>query len=117
MSSEGIAAVRPHFCDRAHAGQALARTLRAQKWGSDLIVIGLPRGGIPIAREVADGLKAPLGVLVSRKVGVPGIEEVALGAVAEGTNRVVADAMAWYIGVPPRIVDRLAARERVHVER
>jgi len=117
-SAEGIiAAVRPHFCDRAHAGQALARTLRTFKWESNVIVIGLPSGGIPIAREVADTLKAPLDVLVSRKVGVPGIEEVALGAVAEGTDRVVADAMAWYIGVPSRIVDRLAARERVEVER
>jgi putative phosphoribosyl transferase len=56
-------------------------------------------------------------VIVTRKVGVPGIEEVALGAIAEGSQRVVADTVAWYLGVPPRIVDRLAARERVELER
>ena len=117
MSPEGAAAIKPRFCDRAHAGQALARTLRRADLGGDVTVIGLACGGVPVAREVADALGVPLGVMVSRKVGVPGIEEVALGAVAEGSDRVVADDMAWYIGVPSRLVDRLAARERVEVER
>lgn len=116
-SPEGIAAVRPHFCDRIHAGQALARELRRFEWSSDVTVLGLACGGVPVAREVADALGAPLGVMVSRKIGVPGIEEVALGAVAEGSDRVVADSVAWYIGVPPRLVHRLAARERLEVER
>ena len=117
MSSEGAAAIKPRFCDRAHAGQALARTLRRVDLGGDVTVIGLACGGVPVAREVADALGVPLGVMVSRKIGVPGIEEVALGAVAEGSDRVVADDMAWYIGVPSRLVDRLAAQERVEVER
>src|SRR4051794_16937503 len=116
-SSDGLAAVRPHFSDRVHAGQALARTLRRFDLGRDVVVLGLARGGVPVAREVADALGVPLSVMVSRKIGVPGIEEVALGAVAEGNDRVVADDMAWYIGVPSRLVDRLAARERVEVER
>jgi putative phosphoribosyl transferase len=116
-SPKGIAAVRPHFCDRIHAGQALARELRRFEWSSDVTVLGLACGGVSVAREVADALGAPLGVMVSRKIGVPGIEDVALGAVAEGSDRVVADSVAWYIGVPPHLVDRLAARERVEVER
>ena len=109
--------VKPHFCDRTHAGQALARMLRRLEWSGDVTVIALARGGVPVARQVAEALGAPLGVIVSRKIGVPGIEDVALGAVAEGSDRVVADDMAWYIGVPSRLVDRLAARERVEVER
>lgn len=116
-SPEGIAAVRPYFCDRAHAGQALARALRPFVRELDVTVLGLARGGVPVARQVADALDAPLGVMVSGKIGVPGIEEVALGAVAEGSDQVVADSVAWYIGVPPRLVDRLAARKRVEVER
>src|SRR4051794_3558741 len=116
-SSDGLAAVRPHFSDRVHAGQALARTLRRFDLGRDVVVLGLARGGVPVARQVADALGAPMSVMVSRKVGVPGIEEVALGAVAEGSDRVVADDMAWYIGVPSRLVDRLPGRGRGRGER
>lgn len=82
-----------------------------------MIVLGLARGGVPVARAVADVLRTPVGVVVARKVGVPGIEEVALGAIAEGSHRVIAESVAWYLGVPPRIVDHLAARERPELER
>ena len=75
------------------------------------------RGGIPVARPVADALAAPLDVAVAHKLGVPGIEEVALGAIAEGTSEVVGDAVGWYLGVPPRVVAQIAARERAEVER
>jgi putative phosphoribosyl transferase len=105
------------FRDRAAAGRALARLLRAYRGQPGVIVLGLARAGVPVAREVANYLGVPIGVVVAHKVGVPGIEEVALGAVAEGSHRVIADSIAWYLGVPQRIVDRLVARERVALER
>jgi putative phosphoribosyl transferase len=108
---------RATFRDRAAAGRALARSLGAYRGQPGVVVLGLARGGVPVARQVADALRAPIGVVVARKVGVPGIEEVALGAVAEGNHRVIADTVAWYLGVPSRIVDRLAARERAELER
>jgi len=108
---------RATFRDRAAAGRALAQSLGAYRGRSDVIVLGLARGGVVVAREVADALRASIGVIVARKVGVPGIEEVALGAVAEGGHRVIADTVAWYLGVPSRIVDRLAERERAELER
>jgi putative phosphoribosyl transferase len=108
---------RATFRDRAAAGRVLAQPLAAYARQPGVIVLGLARGGVPVAREVADVLRVPVGVVVARKVGVPGIEEVALGAVAEGSHRVIADTVAWYLGVPSRIVDRLAARERAELER
>jgi len=108
---------RAMFRDRAAAGRALARLLGTYRGQPGVVVLGLARAGVPVAREVADFLRVPIGVVVAHKVGVPGIEEVALGAVAEGSHRVVADSIAWYLGVPPRIVDRLAERERVELER
>lgn len=110
-------ATRAPFRDRADAGRVLARSLGRYRTEQGVIVLGLARGGVPVARAVADVLRTPVGVVVARKVGVPGIEEVALGAIAEGSHRVVADSVAWYLGVPPRIVDRLAARERPELER
>jgi len=108
---------RATFRDRAAAGRAVARLLGAYRGQPGVIVLGLARAGVPVAREVADHLGAPIGVVVAHKVGVPGIEEVALGAVAERSHRVIADSIAWYLGVPQRIVDRLVERERVELER
>ena len=112
-----LATPRATFRDRAAAGRMLAQSLAVYQGRPDVIVLGLARGGVPVARVVADALRVPVGVVVARKVGVPGIEEVALGAVAEGGHRVVADTVAWYLGVPTRIVDRLAERERAELER
>jgi putative phosphoribosyl transferase len=117
FSSYDLSAHRAAFRDRADAGAVLARSLIDHRGRSDVTVLGLARGGVPVAREVANLLRVPFEVIVARKVGVPGIEEVALGAIAEGSKRVVADTVAWYLGVPSRIVDRLAARERVELER
>lgn len=108
---------RPVFQDRAHAGDALARALIPFARERDVLVLGLARGGVPIARQVADALGAPFSVFISRKIGVPGIEEVALGAIAEGGDAVLTDAMAWYIGAPPQLIERLAARARVELAR
>ncbi|HMA25934.1 MAG TPA: phosphoribosyltransferase family protein, partial [Gemmatimonadaceae bacterium] len=108
---------RPPFRDRSHAGDALAQSLSRFATEPDVLVLGLARGGVLIGRQVAAALGASFGVLVSRKIGVPGIEEVALGAIAEGNDRVVEDSVAWYIGVPSNVVARLATRERVEIAR
>ena len=81
------------------------------------MVFGLPRGGVPVARVVADSIQAPLDVLVARKLGVPGMPEVALGAIAEGRHDVVEDVVRWYLGVPGHIVARIAGRERNELRR
>jgi putative phosphoribosyl transferase len=72
------------FRDRAEAGRLLAERLRGYSGRSDVVVLALPRGGVPIAYEVAKALDAPLGVFVVRKIGVPGHEELAMGAIASG---------------------------------
>src|SRR3954451_13294217 len=74
--------MEPAFRDRAAAGLALARSLGAYAGRRDVVVLGMARGGVPVARAVSDALGAPLDVAVARKLGVPGIEEVALGAIA-----------------------------------
>ena len=110
-------APRPVFLDRADAGRALARALGAVASLRDVVVLGLARGGVPVARQVADALGAPLDVIVVRKLGVPGVREVAVGAIAEGSNRVVGDSAGWYIGIPSHVVARIARRERAELER
>lgn len=105
------------FRDRADAGRALAGALGVLVRRPDVVVLGLARGGVPVARGVAAALGAPFDVLVARKLGVPGIEEVALGAIAEGSRQVARDPVAWYLGLPRRVVRRVAARERLEVER
>ncbi|MEP6493306.1 MAG: phosphoribosyltransferase family protein [bacterium] len=116
-TSVGGVVLRPHFRDRTDAGDALALSLNTFAGERGVVVLGLARGGVPVARQVAAALGASLGTLVSRKIGVPGIEDVALGAIAEGSRRAVHDAVAWYIGVPADVVDQLAVRERVEIER
>ncbi|AHG88542.1 phosphoribosyltransferase [Gemmatirosa kalamazoonensis] len=106
------------FRDRTHAGRALAESLGAYAGRDDVLVLGMARGGVPVARVVADALGVPLDVAVARKLGVPGIEEVALGAIAEGdTWRPVCDDVAWFIGVPTHVVACVAARERAELAR
>jgi putative phosphoribosyl transferase len=105
------------FRDRAHAGDALGRALARFANESDLIVLGLAPGGAPTARRVADAIGAVFSVLISRKLSVPGVDELALGAICEGSERVVQDPVAWYIGIPSQIVDRLASRERLELTR
>ena len=112
-----LVAARAPFRDRTDAGRVLSRSLMRYRRDRSVIVLGLPRGGMAVARAVADALDAPLGVIVARKVGVPGIEDVALGAIAEGSHRVVADSVTWYLGVPARVVEKLAERESAELER
>ena len=105
------------FRDRAHAGRVLAASLAHLAGRDDVVVLGLPRGGVPVAHEVAVALGAPLDVLVARKLGVPGRPELAMGAVAGGGVRVLNQPVIDALAVPPGAVEEVAAREAAEVNR
>ena len=105
------------FRDRADAGRHLLSKLGAYRDHPDVLVLGLPRGGIPVAYEVARGLGAPLDVFVVRKLGVPGQEELAMGAIATGGVRVVNREVVDALHIPPAVLDRAAAEELRELER
>lgn len=105
------------FRDRTHAGALLARRLAAYRDRDDVIVLGLPRGGIPVAYEVARDLEAPLDVFLVRKLGVPGHEEVAMGAIATGGVRVLNEGVVRALRIPDREIERVAAAEARELER
>lgn len=105
------------FKDRKDAGQFLARRLTKYRNRDDVIVLGLPRGGVPVAYEVAKMLNAPLDVFLVRKLGVPGFEEYAMGAIAGGGIRVLNEALISQLDIPPDVVDRVTAREFTELER
>lgn len=104
------------FQDRADAGKQLAEKLAAYA-GAETRVLALPRGGVPVAVEVARALHAPLDVFVVRKIGAPGREELALGAIASGGVRVLNDETIAALGVDAATVDAIAAREQAELER
>jgi putative phosphoribosyl transferase len=95
----------------------LARLLSEYAGRPDVIVLGLPRGGVPVANEVAAALSAPLDVFIVRKLGTPGQEELALGAIASGSVRVLNPAVINELGVPEETVNEIMRRERVELER
>jgi predicted phosphoribosyltransferase len=105
------------FADRADAGRQLAARLSHLAGRRRLIVLGLPRGGVPVAFEVAQALNAPLDVFVVRKLGVPGQEELAMGAVATGGVRVVNPEVVTALRIPPEMLDRVAAAEERELAR
>jgi predicted phosphoribosyltransferase len=105
------------FHDRADAGQQLAAHLLEFANRHDVTVLALPRGGLPVAKEVSARLGAPLDVLIVRKLGVPGHPELAMGAIATGGLVVVSDDLIRDLGIPRAIVEQVAARERVELER
>ena len=110
--------IRPGlFRDRREAGRVLAEKLAAYANRPDVLVLALPRGGVPVAYEVARALGTPLDVFVVRKLGVPGYEELAMGAVATGGVRVLNDQLVERLGVPEHIIDAVAARERRELAR
>lgn len=102
---------RERFPDRAAAGRALATRLDHLAGRDRLVVLGLPRGGVPVALEVAAHLGAPLDVFVVRKLGVPGQEELAMGAIASGGLRVVNRQVVDHLGIPPEEIEAVARRE------
>jgi putative phosphoribosyl transferase len=99
------------FRDRSEAGQLLAQELRAYAGREDVIVLALPRGGVPVAFEVARAIHAPLDVFVVRKLGVPGHEELAMGAIASGGILVTEPNVIEGLAIPPDVVAEVAARE------
>jgi len=109
--------VTPHFADRLDAGERLAASLRAYAAARPLIVLGLPRGGVPVAARVAEALDAPLDVFVVRKLGVPGYEEVAMGAIASGGARVFNSDVLLRMRIPVSEVNTVVASETRELER
>ena len=105
------------FRDRRQAGELLGRALSAYARRKDVVVLGLPRGGVPVAAEVARALDAPLDVLIVRKLGAPGQEELAIGAIAEGGVRVLNRGLVASLGLDERAIDALAAREECELGR
>jgi putative phosphoribosyl transferase len=105
------------FADRSAAGRELAERLSHHAGRDDVVVLGLPRGGVPVAYEVALALSAPFDVLVVRKLGVPGHEELAMGAIASGGVRVLNDEVVAATGVEQSEIDAVAERERTELER
>jgi putative phosphoribosyl transferase len=101
--------MRMRFRDRAEAGGALAERLRDYRGRDDLVVLGLPRGGVPVAFELAQSLRAPLDVFVVRKLGAPGQEELALGAIASGGVRVINDVVVRELGLDEPDLERATA--------
>jgi putative phosphoribosyl transferase len=105
------------FKDRTEAGLTLARLMKdSQNW-EGAIVLGIPRGGIPVAFEVARGLNLPLDVLMVRKLGVPGCEELAMGAVASGGTIVVNGSVVQEFDISPETLETAVQRELSDIER
>ena len=105
------------FTDRHHAGRVLAGRLRAYAGRDDVLVLGLPRGGVPVAYEVAKSLGAALDVFVVRKLGVPHQPELAMGAIASGGVRVLnEDVVRWY-RIPQDVIEAVARDEQQELER
>ena len=105
------------FRNREEAGQLLARALVEYAGRDDVVVLGLPRGGVPVAAEVARVLKVPLDVLVVRKLGAPGQEELAIGAIGEGGVRVLHERLVRDLGLSREVIERIAGREECELER
>ena len=105
------------FHNRSDAGRQLALKLNAFASRHDVVVLALPRGGVPVAYEVARALKAPLDVFLVRKLGVPGHPELAMGAIASGGVRVLSEDIIDQLGIPRSAVEQVAVRERLELER
>jgi predicted phosphoribosyltransferase len=105
------------FKDRRGAGRKLAEQLAAYAGRPDVIVLALPRGGVPVAYEVASALAAPLDIFIVRKLGLPGHEELALGAIASGGVQVLNDEIVQTLKIPQRVIDTVAQRELAELQR
>jgi putative phosphoribosyl transferase len=99
------------YRNRVEAGRELAGRLTAYAGRPDVLVLGLPRGGVPVAYEVARALAVPLDIFLVRKLGVPGHEELAMGAIASGGVRVLNTEVVALLRIPPHVIDQVAAAE------
>jgi putative phosphoribosyl transferase len=105
------------YRDRTEAGKKLAEHLKDYANRQDVLVLALPRGGVPVAIEVANALHAPLDIFLVRKLGVPGQEELAMGAIATGGVRVLNEDVVGYLDIPGEVIDAVAADEERELER
>jgi putative phosphoribosyl transferase len=105
------------YRNRAEAGEVLADELRGYAHRPEVLVLALPRGGVPVGYEVARRLHAPLDVFLVRKLGVPGHEELAMGAVATGGVSVLNDQVVQHLHIPMSIIEKVAAEELEELER
>jgi putative phosphoribosyl transferase len=105
------------FRNRAHAGQVLATLLAEYADRDDVVVLALPRGGVPVAFEIAQALHVPLDVFLVRKLGLPGQEELAMGAIATGGVRVLNNEVVEYLGISDSVIDAVAQVEQQELER
>ena len=107
----------PLFRDRREAGRLLAAKLAGYANRQDVLVLALPRGGVPVAYEAARALNAPLDVFLVRKLGVPGHEELAMGAVAAGGVRVLNEDVVRSLGIPEYVIEEIAKQEQRELAR
>lgn len=105
------------FRDRRHAGRTLGDRLARYARRSDVLVLALPPGGVPVAFEAARTLQAPLDVVVVRKLGVPGQEELAMGALASGGARMLNEPVVSALNIPPPVIEAVTQREQAELER
>ncbi|MDX6710642.1 MAG: putative phosphoribosyl transferase [Blastocatellia bacterium] len=105
------------YRDRTDAGKRLATLLTAYANRPDVLVLALPRGGVPVAFEVARALRAPLDIFLVRKLGAPGQKELAMGAIATGGVRVLNEDVVEYLQIPDNVIDEIAADELQELER
>src|SRR5688572_3198745 len=105
------------FRDRTDAGRQLAARLATYAGREDVLVLALPRGGVPVAAEVARALHAPLDIFLVRKLGVPGHDELAFGAIATGGVRVLNEQVVRALRIPESVVDAVTAREQAELAR
>lgn len=109
--------MREQYADRREAGVELADQLSALRGRDDVVVLGLPRGGVPVAYEVAVALGAPLDVFVVRKLGVPGHAELAMGAIASGGVRVMNEEVLGWYSLPEAAIEQVVRAEALELER
>lgn len=105
------------FLDRVHAGKKLAQLLTQYAGRNDVVVLGIPRGGVPVAFEVAQALHAPLDILLVRKLGTPGQEELAMGAIASGGVRIVNEDVVHSLGISEAELESAIATQRAELQR
>ena len=106
-----------YFQDRSHAGQELAKALSAYEGKEDTLLLALPRGGVPVAFEMAEQLKLPLDVLLVRKLGVPWQKELAMGAIAEGGICYINRNVVSMLDIPKGVIDDVVSRETEELKR
>jgi predicted phosphoribosyltransferase len=105
------------FANRREAGAELATRLRHYAGRNDVVVLALPRGGVPVAFEVAEALDAPLDIFLVRKIGMPGHREYAIGAIASGGVRFVSEEVVRAYDIPPAAIEAIAREEQEELER